>query len=222
MYLFDFSPVFSRMDILLAGAWVTLRFSFIAMLLGGIVSLVCAIAKVSGPRPIKWAVDAYIEIIRNTPFLVQIFFIYFGLPSVGFRIGPNEAAILALVINVGAYGTEIIRAGIDAIPRGQVEAGLALGLKRMQIYRDIVIKQAFRTIYPALSSQFIHVILQSSVVSAISASDLSHAGKEIDAMTFASFEIYIVITFIYLVMSLGFSSLFAVIHRLAFRYPLAR
>lgn len=222
MYRFDFAPVLAHMDILLAGAWVTLQYSFIAMLLGGIVSIVCAIAKTSGPRPVRWVVDAYIEIIRNTPFLVQIFFIFFGLPSIGIRLSPNEAAILALVVNVGAYATEIIRAGIEAIPRGQVEAGIALGLKRMQIYRYIVVKQALRTIYPALSSQFIHLILTSSVVSAISASDLSAAAKEVDSITFASFEVYLTITLIYLALSIGFAGLFSLIRRLAFNYPLAR
>jgi polar amino acid transport system permease protein len=96
---------------------------------------VCAIGKVAGPAPVRWLVDAYIEIIRNTPFLIQIFFIFFALPALGLRLTPNVAALVALTVNVGAYATEIIRAGIESIQKGQVEAGIALGLKRAQIFR---------------------------------------------------------------------------------------
>ena len=156
---------------LLDGTWITIQLSFTAMLLGLVVAIVCAVGKTSGPRPLRWLVNAYIEIIRNTPFLVQIFFIFFGLPALGLRLSPNTAALLAMVVNVGAYATEIIRAGIESIHKGQVEAGTALGLKRPQIFRYVILKPALRTIYPALTSQFIHLMLTSSVVSVISADD---------------------------------------------------
>ena len=136
------------------------------MLLGLIVSIICAAAKTFNVVPLRWAINAYIEIIRNTPFLVQIFFIFFGLPSLGLRLTPNGAALLALVVNFGAYGTEIIRAGIEAIHKGQVEAGTALGLSKLQVFRYIIMKPALRTVYPALTSQFIYLMLTSSVVSA--------------------------------------------------------
>ena len=221
-YQLDFAPVFANFDLLLAGARTTIGLSIGAAVLGTVIAIACAIGKTAGPRPVRWLVDAYVEIIRNTPFLVQIFLIYFALPSLGVRLAPNTAALLALTINVGAYATEIIRAGIESIRRGQVEAGTALGLSRAQIFRYIILKPALRTIYPALTSQFIYLMLTSSVVSVISASDLTAAGNDINAKTFASFEVYLVITAIYLVLSLGFSALFAAIGRASFAYPLAR
>ncbi|MEO3999514.1 amino acid ABC transporter permease [Mesorhizobium sp. CAU 1732] len=221
-YQFKFAPVFSNFDQLLTGALTTIQLSFGAMLLGTIVAVACAIAKTAGPKPLRFLVDCYVEAIRNTPFLIQIFFIFFALPSLGIRLSPNVAALTALTVNVGAYATEIIRAGIESISRGQVEAGTALGLKRMQVFRYIIMKPALRTIYPALTSQFIYLMLTSSVVSVISATDLAAAGNNIQSQTFAAFEVYLVITVMYLILSLGFSALFAAIQRYAFNYPLAR
>lgn len=222
MYHFNFIPVFAAYDQLLAGAWMTILLSGGAMLIGLAVSIVLAAAKTSHIRPLRWAIDTYVEIIRNTPFLVQIFFIFFGLPTIGLRLTPNVAALLALVVNVAAYATEIIRAGIESISKGQIEAGLALGLKRRLVFRLIVLKPALRAIYPALTSQFIYLMLTSSVVSVISAGDLAAAGNDIQSQTFASFEVYLVITVMYFLMSLGFSAGFGAIQRAVFRYPLGR
>jgi len=222
LYNFNFAPVFASMDKLLLGAWQTIELSVGAMVLGLVVSIVCAWGKTSGSKPVRLVIDAYIEIIRNTPFLVQIFFIFFGLPSAGLRLSPNSAALLALVVNFGAYGTEIIRAGIESIHKGQVEAGTALGLSRLQVFRYIIMKPALRTVYPSLTSQFIYLMLTSSVVSVISANELAAAGNDLQSATFASFEVYIVITLMYLVMSIGFSAVFSLIERLAFKYPLSR
>lgn len=222
MYNFNFAPVFASMDKLLVGAWQTIELSCAAMVLGLIVSIVCAWGKTSGPNPVRLVIDVYIEVIRNTPFLVQIFFIFFGLPSAGLRLSPNSAALLALVVNFGAYGTEIIRAGIESIHKGQVEAGIALGLSRLQVFRYVIMKPALRTVYPSLTSQFIYLMLTSSVVSVISANELAAAGNDLQSATFASFEVYIVITLMYLVMSIGFSAIFAMIEKMAFKYPLSR
>jgi polar amino acid transport system permease protein len=221
-YQFNFAPVFANFDHLLAGAWVTIQLSFGAMLLGTVVAIVCAIGKTAGPTFVRLLVDAYIEIIRNTPFLIQIFFIFFALPALGLRLTPNVAALVALTINVGAYATEIIRAGIESIQKGQIEAGIALGLKRAQIFRYIIMKPALRTIYPALTSQFIYLMLTSSVVSVISATDLAAAGNDLQSQTFASFEVYLVVTGIYLALAIGFSAIFAAIERAAFTYPMSR
>jgi polar amino acid transport system permease protein len=192
------------------------------MVLGLVISVICAAARTSRIVPLRWAVTAYVEVIRNTPFLVQIFFIYFALPSVGIAFNPNPAALVALTINVGAYGTEIIRAGIQSIHWGQVEAGIALGLKRVQILRYIILKPALRAVYPALTSQFIFLMLTSSVVSVISATDLAAAGNDINSETFASFETYVVVTAMYLVLSMILSAFFTAIQRMAFRYPMGR
>lgn len=221
-YDFNFAPILANYDQLLAGTWVTVQLSFGAMLLGTVIAIACAIGKTAGPKPVRWLVNTYIEIIRNTPFLIQIFFIFFALPAIGLRFSPNVAALIALTVNVGAYATEIIRAGIESIQKGQVEAGTALGLRRGQIFRYVIIKPALRTVYPALTSQFIYLMLTSSVVSVISATDLAAAGSDIQSKTFAAFEIYLVITAIYLLLSLGFSALFTLVERMAFNYPLSR
>ncbi|OHV79024.1 amino acid ABC transporter permease [Rhizobium sp. LCM 4573] len=222
MYNFNFEPVLAGFNQLLLGAWLTIQLSVGAMLIGLVVSIFCAWGKTSGPTPLRLVIDAYIEIIRNTPFLVQIFFIFFGLPSLGLRLSPNSAALFALVVNFGAYGTEIIRAGIESVQKGQVEAGTALGLSKVQIFRYIIMKPALRTVYPALTSQFIYLMLNTSVVSVISADDLAAAGNDLQSATFASFEVYITVTLIYLVMSIGFSALFSAIEKRAFKYPLSR
>jgi polar amino acid transport system permease protein len=222
VYNFHFAPVFAQFGRLLEGAAVTMGLSCGAMVLGLVISVICAAARTSHVAPLRFVVSVYVEVIRNTPFLVQIFFIYFGLPSVGIAFDPNPAALVALTVNVGAYGTEIIRAGIQSIHWGQVEAGIALGLRRVQILRYIILKPALRTVYPALTSQFIFLMLTSSVVSVIAANDLAAAGNDVNSETFASFETYIVVTAMYLVMSSILSAFFAAIQRMAFRYPLGR
>jgi polar amino acid transport system permease protein len=217
-YQFQFGDVFASWEDLLDGAWMTIQLSGSAMLIGLAVAVVCAMAKTSGPRPLRWLVNAYVEIIRNTPFLVQIFLIFFGLPSLGLRLSPWQAALIAMVVNVGAYATEIIRAGIESILKGQVEAGMALGLSKFQIFRYVILIPALRAVYPALTSQFILLMLTSSVVSAISAEELTSVANDIQSQTFRSFEIYIVVTVMYLVMSLMFSALFTGIYRALFAY----
>jgi polar amino acid transport system permease protein len=189
------------------------------MLLGLLVAIVCAWGKTSGPKPLRFVINAYIELIRNTPFLVQLFFFFFALPALGLRWSAYTAALTAMVVNLGAYATEIIRAGIESIPKGQIEAGLALNLKRHEIFRFVILKPALRAIYPALTSQFILLMLSSSVVSAISADDLTSVAANLQSQTFRSFEIYIVVTVIYLLLSLSFSSLFGVISRRWLSYP---
>jgi polar amino acid transport system permease protein len=162
---------------------------------------------------VRWIVGAYVEAIRNTPFLIQLFMVFFGLPALGLRLDADTAALLAMVINVGAYATEIVRAGIENITRGQIEAGRALGLKPLQVFRHIVLMPAIQTVYPALTSQFILIMLNSSVCSAIAADELTAAANDIQSRSFRSFEVYFVVTGIYLVMSLAFSTVFAVIER---------
>ena len=217
-YQFQFGDVFASSEELLAGAWLTIQLSGSAMLIGLAVAVACALVKTSGPKPARWLVNGYVEVIRNTPFLVQIFLIFFGLPSLGLRLSPYEAALVAMVVNVGAYATEIIRAGIESIQKGQVEAGMALGLSKLQVFRHVVLIPALRAVYPALTSQFILLMLTSSVVSAISAEELTSVANDIQSQTFRSFEIYIVVTVMYLAMSLMFSALFAGIYRAVFSY----
>jgi polar amino acid transport system permease protein len=182
------------------------------MALGLCVAVLCAYGKSAGPQPVRWLVAAYVELIRNTPFLVQIFIIYFSLPIIGIRLTANSAALAAMTVNLGAYASEIVRAGIEAVPRGQVEAARALGFTRLQIFRLIVIFPAVKTVYPALASQFILLMLSSSVVSTISAVELTAITNSLQSTTFRSFEFYFVATGIYLAMSLGFRAVLSAIY----------
>jgi polar amino acid transport system permease protein len=215
-YVFQFGTVWRELDHLLLGAWLTLRLSALAMIFGLAVGIAGALAKASSSRLLRGLVQGYVEAIRNTPFLVQLLLIYLGLPSLGLRLTPDQAALLAMVVNLGAYATEIVRAGIEAVPKGQIEAGRSLGLKPWHIFRLVVLMPALRTVFPALGSQFILVMLASSVVSVISAEELTAVTDTIVARNFRSFEFYLVITGIYLAMSLAFQGLFAAIDRALF------
>ena len=138
----------------------------------------------SRARPLRWLVMAFVELIRNTPFLVQIYFIFFALPLAGVRLDPTPTAIIALGINGGAYAIEIIRGGVQSIGKGQIEAGLALALSRMQVFRLIVLKPALRAIYPSLVSQFILLTLTTSIASASSAYELTSVAQRIESDSF--------------------------------------
>ena len=148
--------------------------------------------------------------IRNTPFLVQLFFIFFGLPSLGIRLDPIVAAMLAMTLNMAAYTTEIVGAGLDAVPRGQREAALALGLRPRQVFIKIVLPQALKVIFPALTSQIVIMMLESAVVSQIAVRELTYEADMLQARTFRAFETYLVVTMVYLGLSIGLRRLLIV------------
>jgi polar amino acid transport system permease protein len=215
-YVFQFGVITDRLPELLYGATLTIELSAASMACGLGVALVGATAQTLGPKPLRWAIRAYIELIRNTPFLVQLFILYFSLPALGIRMRAQDAAILAMSINVGAYATEILRGGIESIPHGQIDAARALALTRFQIFRKIVLPPAIRAVYPALSSQFILLMLASSVVSTISATELTAITNTLQSTTFRAFEFYFVATGMYLVMAIGFRFVLRGLQRLIF------
>jgi polar amino acid transport system permease protein len=148
-------------------------------------------------------VGTYVELIRNTPFIVQLFFVFFGLPAAGVKLTPETASIIAMVVNLGAYATEIIRAGIEATPRGQIEAAMSLALNRAQIFLHVVLPPALKKVWPALVSQIIIVMLGSAVCGQISTEELSYAANLIQSRNFRAFEAFIIATAIYLALSVG-------------------
>jgi polar amino acid transport system permease protein len=210
-YRFDFSAVFDYTPVLVRGVGVTVELIAVGAAAGVAIGIGAAWARTQGPRALRPAVTAYVELIRNTPFLIQLFFIFFGLPSIGVRMGEMPAACLAMAVNLGAYSAEIIRAGIEATPRGHYEAGLSLALSRMQIFRHIVLKPALKRIWPALSSQIVIVMLGSAVCSQIAAEDLSFAANFIQSRNFRAFEVYFVTTAIYLALAIGVRQLLRLI-----------
>ncbi len=207
-YSFHFGDVWQARDQLLVGALLTLRLSVEAMVLGLIIAIAGALGRLMGPVWLRRLIRAYVEIIRNTPFLVQLFMIYFGLPMAGLRLDADEAALLTMTLSCGAYAIEIVRAGLQAVGRGQVEAAQVLGLRRLQIFRLIVLPQGLKMVFPPLASQFILLMLGSSVVSSIAANDLTSVGQSIEAQNFRSFEVYFAVGAIYFVLSLLFSLTF--------------
>lgn len=197
-YTFDFSVIWNNLDLFVAGAFVTIRLSVIAIAFGLVIGIIGALFRTSGNRFLNWLAIAYVEAIRNTPFLIQLFFIFFGLPNLGLKLTAEQASTFALAVNFGAYSTEIVRAGVESIHKGQVEAGLALGFKPISVFRHIVITPALANIYPALVGQIILAVLFTSVVSQIAAEDLTFTGDYLNTRTFRSFEIYFTISLIYL------------------------
>ncbi|MDQ0455655.1 amino acid ABC transporter permease [Rhizobium paknamense] len=218
-YNLDFSVVIDRLPELLIACAATIGLAIAGMALATVIGVLGVIARRSTIKPLRAAVIAFVEIIRNTPFLVQIFFVFFALPQIGLRLNPTATAIIALALNGGAYAIEIIRGGVDAIPKGQVEAGLALGLHKAQIFRHIILKPALRTVYPSLTSQFIMLTLTTSVCTSIAAFELTSVAQKIEADTFRSFEVYFSITLLYLVISGLMMGVFGLISRLSFNYP---
>jgi len=212
-YQFDFIPVLDNADLLLQGALFTLSLTAAGTLLGVGLGILGAVLRAWRIKPFNQLFGLYVELIRNTPFIVQLFFIFFGLPALGVRMNEWEAAVLAMVINLGAYSTEIIRAGIQAIPSGQLEAAAALAMNRIEIFRHVVLRPALAKVWPALSSQIIIVMLGSAVCSQISTEELSFAANFIQSRNFRAFETYLVTTLLYLAMAILIRQLLAWIGR---------
>ena len=215
-YSFQFRDVFAAWEFLLEGLVLTLELSVVTMVVGLLIGLAGAAGRVYGGPWIRGAIAVYVETIRNTPLIVQLFLIFFGLPSAGLKFDADTAAMVALSINLGAYSIEIIRAGLEAIPRSQIEAGQSLGLSGVQIFRYVIIFPALRLMFPALASQFVLLMLATSVVSQISAQDLFHTASIVQSRTFRDFEVYIVVAVVYLALALVFRLLFAGLYRLIF------
>lgn len=203
MIQLDFVAVLEQWPALLRGAGFTLGLSAVAALLGVGLGVACGWARAWGPRPLAAVVSVYVELIRNTPFIVQLFFIYFGLPSLGVKLSPEVASVIAMVVNLGAYAAEIVRAGIENTPRGQIEAARSLALTELQVFTRVVLPPALGRVWPALVGQIVIVMLGSAVCGQISAQELSYAANLIQSRNFRAFEAYIVATLIYLALSVG-------------------
>jgi len=216
-YTFHWEVPLRNLPLFLWGVLGTLEISGIAVLCGLVIAIAAALARLSKHRLLRGVATAYVEAIRNTPLLVQLFYFYFGLPAIGINLKAFSVAIVALTINCGAYSTEILRAGIQSIHRGQSEAGLSLGMTSWQVFRYVILMPTLRVVWPPLASQFIATMLGSSIVSQISAEELTYAGAFLESRTFRTFEIFFVITIIYFLMSQCFSLLFYLTGRRVFR-----
>jgi polar amino acid transport system permease protein len=198
----DFPAVLQRWPMFVDGAWMTIRLAAGATLIGWAIGTLCAIGRRSNLAWARRASTMYVEVIRNTPLRVQIFLVYFGLASLGLKLPAVGVALAALTINVGAYATEIMRAGFDSIHKGQLEAAECLALSRRQVYWHVVLLPAMERVYPALTSQFVLLMLATSVCSQISAEELTAVANFIQSDTYRPFETYIVVGVGYVLLSL--------------------
>ena len=203
----DFAAVLSEWPLLATGVGWTLALTLASVLVGMLLGIACAWVRARGfgaalaPAWLRSVVSAYVELIRNTPFIVQLFFIFFGLPAAGFRLSAETASFIAMVVNLGAYATEIVRAGLEATPKGQIEAAQSLALSGRQTFVRVVLPPALKRVWPSLVSQIIIVMLGSSVCGQISTQELSYAADLIQSRNFRSFEAFIVVGAIYLLLS---------------------
>lgn len=211
---FDFSLIANAFPLLLEGAVVTVKITAMSVGIGLLIGMFAGIARVSSFWPVRSAATVYVEFIRGTPLLVQLFLMYFALPILtGVRIDPFIAAIAACGINSGAYVAEIFRAGIESIDKGQMEAGRSLGMTWVQTMRYIIVPQAFKRIIPPLGNEFIAMLKDSSLVSVIGFEELTRRGQLVIARTYGSLEIWLSVAFIYLLMTLTISRFVAYLER---------
>ncbi len=215
-YKLQFGELLPYMGVLFEGLLFTVVLTLISTVAGVGLGIGGAAARTFGPPWAGRVFVIYVELIRNTPFIVQLFFIYFGLPALGLKLSESQAAFLAMTINLGAYSTEIIRAGVEAVPKGHIEAGVSLAMTKWEVFAHIILKQALQKIWPALSSQIIIVMLGSSVVSQISAEDLTYAANFVQSRNFRAFEAYFAVALAYLGLAIVMRAMLRGIGRLMF------
>ncbi|MDD2843279.1 MAG: amino acid ABC transporter permease [Tolumonas sp.] len=216
-YQLNFRELVPYLPELGQGLLVTLELTLYATAGGILLGTLVAAARTSRSRPSRLLAGIYVEFIRNTPFIVQLFFIFFGLPAIGVKLTAWQAGLIAMVVNLGAYSAEILRAGIDATPKGQWEAGRTLGLTRFQIFTRIVLPPAFQRIYSSLVGQCIIVMLGSSVISQISVEELTFSANFIQSRSFLSFESYLLTALLYLILAVLMRRGFALLAHYVFR-----
>lgn len=218
----DFSTLLPYTDVILEGLATTLWLTVVTTAAGITLAILVAYVRDGSPTGTRAVISrllgGYVEVVRNTPFIVQLFFLYFGLPALGVPISATVAALLAMILNLGAYTAEILRAGIDSTASGQHEAARALGLSRLQSFRHVVLVPSFSRVYPSLISQCIIVMLGSAVVSQISVFDLTYAANFIQSRNFRGFEVYLVVTAIYLLLAVGLRLTFEFVGRRLFAF----
>lgn len=201
-YEFDFASVLAQWPQFLDGAWMTILLSFPATVFGFVAGTLLAIGRRAQQRSVNLICGAYVEVIRNTPLLVQLFLVFFGFSSLGWKIAAFTAALMTLIMNVAAYSCEIMRAGMNSIHEGQIEAAECLALSRRQIYWHVVLRPAMEKVYPALTSQFVLLMLATSITSQISVEELTAIAARVQSETFRPFEAYILVAVAYLMLSL--------------------
>ena len=207
-YIFQLKEVLTYYHILYRGLFFTITISVLSIIIGLITGWILAISRVYGGKVLSILSGAYIEFWRNTPLIIQVFFVYFGITSItGFSFTAFQAGLIAIILNTTAYNAEILRGGIQSIPKIQIESAKSLGLSFFQILRTIIIPYVHRIVFPALTNQFILIILGTSVLSVIAVNEMMNEAKELQAVTGRTIEIYLITAVIYIVLIGVFSLL---------------
>lgn len=197
----DYSTVLPFLPVFIKGAWMTVQLSALSLALGLILGIAGGLCKTTNIPILKWIANLYTWIFRGTPLLVQLFILYFGLPQLGIMLEPFEAGVLGMALNTGAYITELIRSGIQAVDKGQMEAATSLGMSKTITMFRVIGPQATRIAVPPLVNQFIMTIKNSSMVSLVTITELFRTGETVITSTFRSFEVYTIIAVMYLIMT---------------------
>jgi polar amino acid transport system permease protein len=216
----SFSQTFTYLPDFLSGMRLTALASVLSFILAFSFGVAGALCRRSRLLPLRWVGVVYVEVIRNTPVLVQIFLVYFGLPFFGIRLSPFKSGVVALSVNAGAYLTEILRAGLAAVPPGQVEAARSVALNRRDVFRFVVFPQAVRFVYPPVVNQFVQIILGSSLLSAVTLHELTYTAKVVNSQTLQTLQVFTVALVLYLILTnlVGFGA--DLVGRAVFHPPL--
>ena len=199
--------VLDNLGVFAGGLALTLLVALSASLGGSVVGLLTALSRMAPAAPVRWLAVTYVEVIRNTPGLVQLFLVYLGLPNLGIRFSPLGALIVALTVNNGAYVAEIIRGGLQAIPKGQLDAAAALGLPRRVALAEVILPQTLRAIHPALANQFIQTVLASSIGTVVGVEELTQVALILESRTYQTVEILVALTLIYVAVTVLLAAL---------------
>jgi polar amino acid transport system permease protein len=197
MPAFDLSVLLPYIPEFMRGLQATLLYSVMSVGLAIVIGLAAALARLSDIAPLRWLARGYVDVVRGTPALVQIFFIYFGAPAIGIRLGAPTSAVIALGLNSGGYLAEIFRAGILGVDPGQVEAGRSLGMSRAQTLWRIVLPQAARLVVPSTAGEFTNLVKGTSLLSTISITELTRVAQQVVSVTFRPIEAYLAIAVAY-------------------------
>ena len=216
-YTFQFSEVLTELPYLLGGALVTLEIAFISFWGGAIIGLGGALAKVHGGPALRKTASSYVTALTNTPALVQIFLLYYALPDAGILLGPMTAVLIGLVLNAGAYLTEIIRAGIVSVRQSEMDAGVTLGMSRLQLVRYVMLPHTAKTIYAPLSNFFVWLVLGSSLAALFGVEELTGRAINVSTANLRSIETFAVVAVIYVVLTVFASASLALAGRWLFR-----
>lgn len=209
----DWNFIVTNLPLYEKAAWLTLKLAFAGILTSLVIGLLCSIILYFKVKVLDLIVQAYIELSRNTPLLVQIFFLYFGLPKLGLKMSEGACAIIGLAFLGGSYMAEAFRSGIEAVSKAQIESGISIGLSKTQLIRYVMIPQAFSVSMPSISANCIFLLKETSILGAISIMDLTNVTKDLIGMYYKTFESLALLVAVYLVMILPLSFLLSWLER---------